>query len=337
MRACPRENPRRAASIWLTCLGLAMSSAISLVVTSFAAAEVELGARDRIQGLLEKLENPDDGVVVVAHRGCWSGGAPENSIAAIEQCVKIGVDMVEVDVALSRDGVPVLLHDDSLERTTGVVAKPSEFDWAALRKMRLLEGAGGSEASLSPEMLPSLEEALASAQGRILVNLDVKGTHHRQALEVAMRLGVQDQVLMKMAAAPDSPALVGAPFLGRTLFMPIIRECTKANLNNNCTPRLSTYVASYAPYRPVAYEITYSSEQFLNEGMDAIRGMGARIWVNTLSPHHAAGVIDGRAIEDPAGTWGRVIELGGSIIQTDYPGLLIKYLRGRVQPEPDTY
>ena len=147
---------------------------------------------------------------------------------------------------------------------------------------------------------------------------------------------MQDQVLMKMAAAPDSPVLLGAPFLGNTLFMPIIRECTEANLNNNCTPRLSAYVPGYARYRPVAYEITYSSEQFLIEGVEAMRDMGVRIWVNTLSPHHAAGIVDKHAIEDPAGTWGRVIALGGSIIQTDYPGLLIKYLRGRDQLKADT-
>ena len=285
------------------------------------------GADDRFHSLLARLENPRGDVMVVAHRACWTDGAPENSLAAINECVEMGVDMVEIDVALTRDKVPVLMHDESLERTTGVAGDLSDFDWAELRALRLLDGAGGHSAARSGQTVPSLKAALQLARGRILVNLDVKGSSFDQVQEVVMALGVDDQILMKMAAAPDSPVLADAPFIGKTLFMPIIRECTEQNVDNNCTSRLSAYVPRYAQYHPVAYEITYGSEEFLVEGADTIRAMGSRIWINTLSPHHAAGAIDQNAIEDPSGIWGRVISLGGNIIQTDYPRLLIDYLQ----------
>ena len=156
MRVCIGEKRRKARSSGLTCLQLAIISTLLVLVGPLGTAEDEAGSGERAGALTAKLRDPDGGVVVVAHRGCWAGGAPENSIAAIDQCVKMGVDMVEVDVALSRDGVPILLHDESLERTTGVSGHPSELDWAAIRKMRLLEGAGGAGALRSEETLPSL-------------------------------------------------------------------------------------------------------------------------------------------------------------------------------------
>ena len=284
---------------------------------------------DRIEKLLGSVKDPGGDVIVVAHRGCWNGGAPENSLAAIARCIEIGADMLEIDVAVTRDGTPVLMHDETLQRTTAVSGRLSDFDWAAIRDVRLRAGSGGPDAALTSETIPLLRDALELCRGKILVNLDVKGAVFDAAYKVVTEVGVGDQILMKMAAAPDSPELANAAFRGKTLFMPIIRECTERNLHNNCTPRLSEYVPSYLAYDPIAYEITYSTEQFLIEGVPAITAMGSRIWINTLSPYQAAGIVDRNAIHDPAGTWGRVVELGGNIIQTDYPEMLIEFLRSQ--------
>ena len=235
--------------------------------------------------------------------------------------------MVEIDVAVTRDGIPILMHDETLDRTTAVSGRLSDFDWAAIREVRLRAGPGGPDAGLTNETIPLLRDALELSRGRILVNLDVKGAVFDQAYEIVAEVGVADQIVMKMAAAPDSPKLANATFRGRTLFMPIIRECTERNLHDNCTLRLSEMVPSYEAYDPIAYEITYSTERFLIEGVPAIRAVGGRIWVNTLSPHHAAGIVDRNAIRDPGGTWGRVVDLGGNIIQTDYPEILIEFLK----------
>lgn len=305
-------------------IGAVCAAALVLAPVSNLHSETELPAR--VDQLLTQFNDPRGRVFVVAHRGCWGERVPENSLAAISRCIEIGVDMVEIDVAVTRDGVPILMHDETLDRTTGIRGSLHEFDWAQLREARLRAGSGGMGEPLTDETIPLLKDALVLARDKILINLDIKGSAFDQAFEAALAADVSHQIVMKMAAAPDSPELTNASFRGKTLFMPIIRECTARNLENNCTPRLSTYVPNYAPYQPVAYEITYSTENFFTEGVPSIRAMGSRVWVNTLSPYQAAGAIDEDAIRDPAGTWGRIIDLGGNIIQTDYPEALIRYL-----------
>lgn len=57
--------------------------------------------------------------LIIGHRGA-SAVAPENSIAAFEAAIAAGADGIEFDVRLSRDGVPVIIHDDTLQRTHGL-------------------------------------------------------------------------------------------------------------------------------------------------------------------------------------------------------------------------
>jgi len=67
--------------------------------------------------------------LVIAHRGARSL-APENTLAAARAALEVGADMWELDVALSKDGIPVIMHDDSLKRTTDVVKKyPHRKPW----------------------------------------------------------------------------------------------------------------------------------------------------------------------------------------------------------------
>jgi len=57
--------------------------------------------------------------LIMAHRG-ESGNIPENTLLSLEAATKIGVDVLESDIRLTKDDVPILFHDEDLERTTGV-------------------------------------------------------------------------------------------------------------------------------------------------------------------------------------------------------------------------
>lgn len=294
-----------------------------LLLGACAATASSTDARHVAALRAQLLNVRDPNVMVVAHRACWREGAPENSVAAIEACAAIGVDMIEIDVALSRDGVPILLHDPSLDRTTGASGLARDHDLADIRALHLRTGAGGDGASFTRERVPTLAEALQAARGKFLVNLDVKGDAYAPAFAVVERLGMQDQILMKMNAHADDPALVVAPFHGRTLYMPVILECAPGVLTGACAPSLPDEISSYVRYRPAAYELVFTREAFLAP----LRGStDRRIWINALNPAFAAGMTDARAIEDPEGNWGRMIALGATIIQTDEPRLLIDYL-----------
>ena len=71
---------------------------------------------------------------VIAHRG-FSGAAPENTLAAFEKAIEVGADMFELDVLLSRDGRVVVIHDDTLERTTDGEGEVAAFTLGELKKL----------------------------------------------------------------------------------------------------------------------------------------------------------------------------------------------------------
>ena len=75
-------------------------------------------AQDRVSLIREKLINRDNSSVIVAsHRGDWRN-FPENSLEAIDNAIKMGVDIVELDVQRTKDGQLILMHDPTLNRTT---------------------------------------------------------------------------------------------------------------------------------------------------------------------------------------------------------------------------
>lgn len=79
--------------------------------------------------------------MVAAHRACWKQ-APENSLAAIRDCIALGVDIVEIDVRQTRDGQFVIIHDSTVDRTTDGRGRVEQFSLADLRQLRLRLGKG---------------------------------------------------------------------------------------------------------------------------------------------------------------------------------------------------
>ena len=282
----------------------------------------------RTDYLKARLETPGpDDVIVVAHRTCWRDTA-ENSLAGIDRCVELGVDMIEIDVRRSKDGELVLIHDDTVDRTTNGRGLVAEHTLQQFGKLRLRAGAGGNNAPLTQEGVPTLEEALRVARNRILVNLDIKEALYDQALQIARRVGSQDEIIIKMTAPADDPRLLNAAFHGQTYFMPIVRECND-DPERVCTLSLSAALPAYEAYDPVAVEVVNHTDAYLLEGTDAVRARNIRLWVNTLGPRFAAGRSDDKSMTDPDGNWGYLIDNGVNMIQTDRPAALIRYLVSR--------
>ena len=104
-----------------------------------------------------------DTPLVIAHRATM-GHAPENTLLGIRRALDMACDGVEIDVQLSADGVPVLLHDDLLDRTTNGAGRVLDTTFADLR--RLDAGRG--------ETIPTLREALDLIAGRFLFVIELK-------------------------------------------------------------------------------------------------------------------------------------------------------------------
>jgi glycerophosphoryl diester phosphodiesterase len=101
--------------------------------------------------------------IITSHAAC-KGHAPENTLAGIRAGIALGADAVEIDVHLTRDGVPVLIHDETVDRTTDGTGT---IDALSLRRARRLDAGGG-------ECIPTLHEVLDEAAGRVLIILEIK-------------------------------------------------------------------------------------------------------------------------------------------------------------------
>jgi glycerophosphoryl diester phosphodiesterase len=105
-----------------------------------------------------------------AHRGS-SIRAPENTLAAFEEAIRDGADAVEFDVRRTGDGVPVVLHDATLDRTTSGRGPLAEVTLASLRR---LDAGAWFAARFRGARVPTLRDALALCRGRVAVNIEMK-------------------------------------------------------------------------------------------------------------------------------------------------------------------
>ncbi len=262
----------------------------------------------------------DRPVLIVAHRGCWKHNAPENSLSAFKACIDIGADAIEMDVRRTRDGVLVVMHDETVDRTTNGKGRVQDLTLKQLRRLRLRKGAGGPRARLTREAPPTFEEAMLALRGSILVNVDAKANIFKAALEVLERTGTAGQVIMKRGVnAADAPLLQVAPF-NRVFAMPIVAERT-----GTAAALLQTQLS----ITPPAVELVFADLAYLHTAAPMIQQAGSRVWVNTLKRKHAGGMRDVDALAQPDAVWGRLIDAGATVIQTDEPLALRKYLETR--------
>jgi glycerophosphoryl diester phosphodiesterase len=117
--------------------------------------------------------------LVIAHRG-GAALAPENTIAAFRRALELGVDGVELDVRLSRDGHPVVIHDATVDRTMEGCGRVCDLSLGALQALRARGGGGGGGGGV-----PALREVLALVRGRARLYLEVKADdgEARRAIE----------------------------------------------------------------------------------------------------------------------------------------------------------
>lgn len=127
---------------------------------------------------------------IVSHRGCHQQ-APENTYAAAQRCIDLGVEWIEVDVRQSRDGVFFLLHDATLNRTTNGTGRLDWFDGEHIDK---LDAGTWFDAEFAAEKVPRLDEYLRWVKGRAKVYIDAKVSDIQPLIELVYQLKMNDQV-----------------------------------------------------------------------------------------------------------------------------------------------
>ncbi len=171
---------------------------------------------------------------LIAHR-CGGALAPENTLAGLVIAARLGVRAVEFDVMLSADGVPVLIHDETLERTTNGRGRVADTPFQALQT---LDAGSYQHPGFADERIPSLAAALALCdQLNLAVNLEVKPASGHEAVTGATAAALAASALPRaglivssfstdaLAAARDA-----APMLPRALLVEAIPDDWSAQL-----------------------------------------------------------------------------------------------------------
>lgn len=299
-----------------------LSFLLALVVLAGCSEEARQSAapENRAEGLRARLLAGDTtAVFVVAHRGDWRY-APENSVAAIEHSIAVGVDVVELDLQLTRDSVLIVMHDATLNRTTTGKGRVADWTLDSIRTLKLKNGCG----IRTKHTVPTLEEALLAAKGRVLVNLDKADRYFDLVVPVLERTGTTRQIVMKGSKPADEVLALYGKYLDEVIYMPVV------NLDSeNAEELMQDYIADL---KPAAYELLYAQAEdtVLPLRMrDTLRGR-ALIWYNTLWDTLCGGHDDDLSLEDPDAAFGYLIDtLGARIIQTDRAEHLLNYLRQR--------
>ena len=274
------------------------------------AAEVQRSDR-----LLRRLYDPDDDVMVAAHRGDWRN-APENSLAAVERAIALGVDIVEIDVRRTRDGEFVLIHDETLDRTTTGSGLVREYDAAALRKLRLRNGYGVP----TEHSIPFLTEFLATVHSKVLIYIDKSEQAMGDIYRSAARVNAENHVLFYGHLPREELKKRWGDVADKVHYLPKLGEATDRPMD---------YLKAF-PQRTPAFVTSFSSpDSAIVQLFPKIKARPARVWVSPLWPEICGGRTDELGVVDPHAAWGWHIAKGASILCTDRPRELIDYLRDR--------
>lgn len=291
---------------------------IGLIIISLLTTISGISQNNQTQAfdtLIKNLENPmSEHIIVVAHRGDWRN-APENSLQAIQYCINMGVDMVEIDVRETKDGQLVLMHDNTINRTTKKKGKVKDYTLEELQKIHLVDGLGMKTA----HKIPSLEEALLLAKDKILVNIDKGYPVFEKCYEIMERTNTCNQVIMKGIKTRKEAEQELGEYLDKVYFMPQVKRSS---------PEAKIMVDDYLETRPpvaFAFSIPQDTMQII-QYFETVRKKGSSVWVNSLWKRHNGGHDDERAALDPT-VYDWYIENNINIIQTDRPQLLLDYLR----------
>ncbi len=283
--------------------------------------EIKTTQRKTTADILQRLKNPSkDHVLVVSHRGDWRY-APENSLESLKRCIDLGVDIMELDVRLTKDGHLVAIHDFTVDRTTNGSGKVSDFTLADIKKLRL-KSACGVPGSL--QQIPTLEEIMMLAKDKIMINLDkTEGKTVREAYEVLKKTGTVNQAIFKGNDTFKVMYDKYGSLMDSIIYMPKLWYKDKS---------IATYVQEFEDaINPFAYEILFNNEEAESfKIIPKIKKQKDTFLAIALWDELVAGHTDEKAlIESPDSAWGWLIEKGANAIMTDRPEMLIHYLRDK--------
>jgi glycerophosphoryl diester phosphodiesterase len=274
------------------------------------------------QSPAEKLGNifqgKSKGILVAAHRGDWRN-APENSVQALSNSIEKGFDLMELDVKMSRDSQMVVMHDNTIDRTTNGKGQVGDYSLEELKKFRLKNGLG----RLTEHQIPTMAEMMLAAKGRILINVDKGNDHLDLVFKVLRETSTVDQAIVNVGDNIPYGELRAKNTIPQDAYLMVV-----VNAKNN---DMQSVISSYSPNKKTMIQPIFDTDTLANLKSLKERADKHLIWLNSLWPSLNGGHDDDRAVEknDKEQSWGWLIAYQPVILQTDRPAELLIYLKKR--------
>ena len=263
-------------------------------------------------------------VLIAAHRGTCGGNVVQNTTLAYENALQHGADMIEIDVIMSKDGKFFAFHDGQEKVVFGTNQKICEMTTKEIQERNCYNQAG----DMTKQKIEKLEDILKHFENRCLINIDRSWFYWKEMIQFLNERDMQEQIILK--SPPDEALLQQLERQGpNIMYMPILKD-------NEAWQRANQYNVNI-----VAVEIIFEKLDSPIIASDFMRGFhksGILTWANAITLNDEVtltGLLDdNHAILDGYDeNWGKLVEMGFDIIQTDWPALLNQYILAKRKGE----
>ena len=256
-------------------------------------------------------------VLVAAHRGTCGGNIVQNTLGAYKNAILHGADMLEIDAAMTVDGVFYCFHDGQEPLVLGTNKSIKTMKSTEVETYQLINSLNHKIG----EKVNRLDDVLEALKGKCLINIDRSWFYWEEIIKTLDRHHMAGQILLK---SPVQDRLLAALEASGSdlMYMPIVYHRTDIET-------VEKYNVHFA-----AAELIFETEDnlLLEDGyIEALHQKGLLLWANaiTLDDRHILCALkdDNTAIlKGPEESWGYLIRKGFDILQTDWPALMRDYV-----------
>ena len=276
--------------------------------------ELSAGAKN----LHKKLK--ENKVLIAAHRGTNGGNVIQNTLMAYETAMQHGSDLVEIDVIMSTDGDFYAFHNGQEKYLLREDRDIRDMSSKEIDKCNCYNSVG----EVSGQKLERLEYVLEGLRDRCFINIDRSWFYWKEIIEFLKKVNMDHQIILKSPVDKELLHILQES-KSQIMYMPIVKNMDEWNLVREYDVNL------------VAAELifeTLESPLVQKEFIEKLHEAGILAWVNAITLNDrivlSAGLDDDNSIKNSYDeNWGKLIEMGFDMIQTDWPALIKEYILSR--------
>lgn len=228
--------------------------------------------------------------VIIGHRGAM-GHSPENTLASFQKGLDLGADVVELDIHLSRDGVPVVMHDERVNRTTDGTGLVADMTLAELKG---LDAGRWFGREFEGEKIPTLKEVFDWAAGNVELVIEIKGhPKPQEGIEQKMLDLIRDYELVEKTMVIS-------------FYHPVVRAV------KDLEPKLATGIL-YGGYLADTVGTARAA------GADSVRPNAGQWTPELVREVHEAGLVASTWTVNEVDQYDELVRMGLDSIGTNYP------------------